>query len=115
MVCKPPLSLARTRLIVPENIDSEGPKQPPNEAWTCLEMKVECKRKALIRQDQKVLTASQHTLVFSHVALWCQVASCVHLQIMEVKVENFLSWGHTVVYTLKYEKFRKPADCLLHF
>lgn len=44
-------------LIVPENIDNEGPKQPPTEAWTGLEMKAGCKGKVLITEDPKVLTA----------------------------------------------------------
>lgn len=45
-------------LIVLENIDNEGPKQPPTEAWTGLEMEVGCKCKVLITEDQKVLTAN---------------------------------------------------------
>lgn len=91
VVCKLTLPLADTRLIVPENSDSEGPQQPQIRLGRGFEMNLECKRKASITQDKKVLTASQHTPAFSHVAPFCQVASCLYLQTIQVKLENLLS------------------------
>lgn len=78
-------------------------------------MKLECKHKASITYDKKILTVSQHTPVFSHVAPFCQVASCMYLlKTMKVILENLLSWEHTD-YFLKNEKLKKLAYCLLHF
>ena len=63
-----------------------------------------------------MLTASQHAPALGHVASSCQVTSCVHLHIIEVKLENFLSEGGTLLLAfLKNEKFRKPDLLSLAF
>lgn len=58
MACKPPFSLAHIRLIVPENTDSEGTKQPLIGLGCVFEVKLERKCKASIMRDKEVLTAS---------------------------------------------------------
>lgn len=52
-MCKLPLSLADTRLIVPENNDSDGPKQPQIRLGHGFEINLERKRKASIMHNKK--------------------------------------------------------------